>query len=137
MQGYIALIYPPDPDAAGEMGVTFPDVPGCTTCAPTFAGAVEAAREALSGHLAVMRADGDEIPAPRTWEAIAADPEFAGEVSAATPQLITPRLVPGERVRVNITIDRGLLRRADEAADARGLTRSGLIEAALTDAIEA
>ncbi|WP_162596220.1 ribbon-helix-helix protein, CopG family [Methylobacterium sp. 17Sr1-1] len=40
-------------------------------------------------------------------------------------------------MRVNITIDKGLLRQADEAAQARGLTRSGLIEDALAATIGA
>lgn len=42
-------------------------------------------------------------------------------------QLVIP-FVPGERLRINITIDKRLLCIADEAA---GLTRSGFIERAL------
>jgi metal-responsive CopG/Arc/MetJ family transcriptional regulator len=38
-------------------------------------------------------------------------------------------------MRLNITIDKGLLRVADEAADAAGLTRSCFIERALETAI--
>ncbi|WP_244535575.1 ribbon-helix-helix protein, CopG family [Methylorubrum salsuginis] len=34
-------------------------------------------------------------------------------------------------MRINITIDKGLLRVADEAAEARGLNRSAYIERAL------
>lgn len=39
------------------------------------------------------------------------------------------RFTPGERLR--ITVDKGLLRVADEAAEAAGLTRSGFIDRAL------
>ncbi|WP_432443172.1 ribbon-helix-helix protein, CopG family [Methylobacterium aquaticum] len=62
---------------------------------------------------------------------------MAEERQGATLQLITPRARTGERVRINITIDKGLLRQADEVAEARGVTRSGLIEAALTATIPA
>jgi metal-responsive CopG/Arc/MetJ family transcriptional regulator len=39
--------------------------------------------------------------------------------------------MPAERVRINITIDKGLLRVADEAAEAEGMNRSAFIERAL------
>lgn len=129
MQGYIALIFPPD--ETKQLAVTFPDVPGCATFAPDFAEAVARANEALSGHLAFLRAEGDPVPAPRTLEAIAADPEFADDVREAMPQLIVPRALSGERVRVNIMLDKGLLRQIDDLAEAEGATRSGLIETAL------
>jgi metal-responsive CopG/Arc/MetJ family transcriptional regulator len=44
--------------------------------------------------------------------------------------------VPGERLRINITIDKGLPRAADEVAEAAGLTRSGFIERALEAATD-
>lgn len=135
MQGYLALVHAPD--AGSEWGVTFPDVPGCATGGVTFEEAVVAAREALSGHLAALRADGEPVPAPRDLARIMASPSEKSEVEGAYVQLVFPRDVPGERVRVNITIDKGTLRRADEAAEARGLTRSALIEAALTKLVDA
>lgn len=74
------------------------------------------------------------LAAPRTWAAISADPEALP--AGALAQLVTPRRVPGERLRINITIDKGLLRVADEAAEAAGLTRSGFIERALEAATD-
>lgn len=44
--------------------------------------------------------------------------------------------MPGERLRINITIDKGLLRVDDEAAEAAGLTRSGFIERTLEAATD-
>ena len=67
-------------------------------------------------------------PSPHLGE-ISADLEAIPKGSLA--QLITHRRVPDERLRINITIDKGLLRVADEAAEAAGLTRSGFIERAL------
>ncbi len=135
MQGYIAIIQPPD--RSGDYAVVFPDVPGCASCGETFASAVEAGREALSLHLGSMRADGEALPVARSYETIVADPDWTEERQGAMLPLITPRALTGERVRVNITIDKGLLRQADEAAEARGLTRSGLIEDALAATIGA
>lgn len=135
MDGYIAFIHPPE--GGSSWGVVFPDVPGCVSAGDTFEEAVVNAREALSGHLAALHADGDPIPAPRSFEEIAADPEEAEDAHGAVVQLVFPRQVATERVRVNITIDKSLLRRTDEEAEAKGMTRSGLIETALSRLIDA
>jgi predicted RNase H-like HicB family nuclease len=46
--------------------VSFPDVPGCISAGDTLDEALASAAEALVGHLALLRADGDAIPAPRS-----------------------------------------------------------------------
>jgi predicted RNase H-like HicB family nuclease len=130
--GFIALIHPPV--NGSSYGVGFPDVPGCASGGPTFADAVRMAEEALSGHLAMLRADGDPLPRPRTLEQLSGDPEVADDLKNAIPQVVVPRLVKAEKVRVNISIDRAVLRQADEFAEAHGLTRSGLIERSLEKA---
>jgi predicted RNase H-like HicB family nuclease len=134
MNSYIGLIHPPI--GTSEWGVTFPDIPGCVSEGASFEAAAEAAREALSGHLAMLVTDGIEPPQARTLAQLHADPSVADDLDGAMVQLIAPRRVPGERVRVNIMIDKGLLRLTDEAAEARGLSRSAFIEAALTSAAE-
>ncbi|CAM3221285.1 MULTISPECIES: type II toxin-antitoxin system HicB family antitoxin [Methylobacterium] len=134
MNSYIALIHPPIGTSA--WGVTFPDVPGCISAGPSFEAAVDAAREALSGHLAVLGSDGVAPPSSRTLSELHADPTVAEDLDGAMVQLIAPRRVPGERVRVNIMIDKGLLRLTDEAAEEKGLSRSAFIEAALISAAE-
>ncbi|SFI06130.1 type II toxin-antitoxin system HicB family antitoxin [Methylobacterium brachiatum] len=134
MTPYIGLIHPPI--GTSEWGVTFPDVPGCTSGGPSFEAAVESAREALSGHLAMLASDGLAPPPPRTLAELRADPTLAEDLEGAMVQLIVPRRVPGERVRVNIMIDKGLLRLTDEAAEERGLSRSAFIEAALVSAAD-
>ncbi|MCJ2019648.1 type II toxin-antitoxin system HicB family antitoxin [Methylobacterium sp. E-065] len=134
MTAYIALLHPPV--GVSEWGVTFPDVPGCVSAGPSFEAAADAAREALSGHLAMVIADGAPLPPARTLSELRTDPSVAEDLKDALLQLVIPRRVPGERVRINIMIDKGLLRLTDEAAEARGLTRSAFIEAALTSAAE-
>ena len=58
---YIALIHK---DLDSDYGVTFPDLPGCTSGGDTFEEAREMAREALALHLEGMAADGEYIPPP-------------------------------------------------------------------------
>lgn len=43
-----------------------PDLPGCVTTGATVEETIANMREAIAGHLAVMREYGDPIPAPRT-----------------------------------------------------------------------
>jgi predicted RNase H-like HicB family nuclease len=43
-----------------------PDLPGCITTGPTLPDTKRLMREAISGHLSVMREYGDPIPEPTT-----------------------------------------------------------------------
>jgi predicted RNase H-like HicB family nuclease len=74
MKGYIALVHK---DEGTSYGVSFPDVPGCIAAGDTFEEAVALAAEALAGHLALMRADGDPIPAPRSYDQLKHDQSFS------------------------------------------------------------
>jgi len=60
MAAYIALVHK---DAGTSYGVSFPDVPGCISAGDSFEQAVANAAEALAGHFAAMKADGDPLPA--------------------------------------------------------------------------
>ena len=46
------------------ISISFPDLPGCLTCADTDEEAVRMAEEALGLHLWGMERDGDDIPEP-------------------------------------------------------------------------
>jgi predicted RNase H-like HicB family nuclease len=87
MAGYVALIHK---DAGTSYGVSFPDVPGCISAGDTIEEAIVNAAEALGGHLALMRADGDPIPAPRSMPAIKADPDLADDLAGAQVKQIEP-----------------------------------------------
>jgi predicted RNase H-like HicB family nuclease len=84
MTAYLAFIHPPE--NRSSWGVTFPDLPGCTSGGDTFEDAVAQAHDALSGHLAALRMDGDPIPPPRTYEQVLK--EEAEEADSAVVQLI-------------------------------------------------
>ena len=88
MPGYIALVHK---DEGTSYGVSFPDVPGCIAAGDTFEEAVANAAEALSFHFAGMRADGDVVPAPRSFEDLKHDPEFVDDSADAIVTMVTPQ----------------------------------------------
>ena len=51
-------------------GAYVPDLPGCVGLGFTLEETKKVIREALEQHLAAMRADGDEIPAPSHVELV-------------------------------------------------------------------
>jgi predicted RNase H-like HicB family nuclease len=88
MAGYIALVHK---DEGTSYGVSFPDVRGCISAGDTFEEAVANAAEALAGHFALMKADGEAIPAPRSFEQLKRDPNFAEDSADAIVTMVTPR----------------------------------------------
>jgi predicted RNase H-like HicB family nuclease len=78
-------------DEGTSYGVSFPDVPGCIAACDTFEEAVAKAAEALAGHFALMKADGDINPAPRAFEQLRHDPEFVEDRADAIVTMVTPR----------------------------------------------
>ncbi|HTP93486.1 MAG TPA: type II toxin-antitoxin system HicB family antitoxin [Xanthobacteraceae bacterium] len=88
MAGYIALVHK---DLGTSYGVSFPDVPGCIAAGDTFEEAITNASDALTSHFAVMKADGDAIPAPRSFEQLRCDPDFAEDSADAIVTMVTPR----------------------------------------------
>jgi predicted RNase H-like HicB family nuclease len=93
MAGYIALVHK---DEGTSYGVSFPDVPGCISAGDTFEEAVANAAEALGGHLALMRTDGDKIPSPRTFEELKCDRNFLDDAADAIVTVVQPQRTPAE-----------------------------------------
>lgn len=90
MASYIALVHK---DNGTSYGVSFPDVPGCISAGDTFEQALANAAEALTGHLALIAADGDPLPRPRSFEALQRDPAFADDSAGAIVAVVTPQPV--------------------------------------------
>src|SRR5688500_7599881 len=104
MQRYIALVDQELRKGRALWGVSFPDFPGCVAVGDSFQSAVDSAAEALRFHVEGMLADGLSIPEPRELEAIAADAEWAEELSAAAVTCLVPLLPPSKAPeRVNIS----------------------------------
>jgi predicted RNase H-like HicB family nuclease len=87
MAGYVALVHK---DEGTSYGVSFPDVPGCISAGDTLDDALANAAEALAGHLALMRADGEAEPKARSLEAIRADAELADDLEGAIVRKVSP-----------------------------------------------
>ncbi len=126
---YYALIHAPEGDTA--WGVTFPDLPGCTSAGDSFEDALRQAEDALSGHIAALAADGDIVPAPRAYAELTDDAEVQQDLAEGAVLQSVPYQQISARTRINIMIDAGLLADTDRAAEEEGRTRSGYIENAL------
>lgn len=86
--GYIALVHK---DKDTSYGVSFPDVPGCISAGDTFEEAIDNASQALAGHLAIMKADGDPIPSARSLEELKQDAEFVNDSVDAVVTFVAPQ----------------------------------------------
>jgi len=94
--------------AADGYSVFFPDLPGCTSAGATLQEAARNAEQALDGHLLVSVEHGDQIAAPSELDAIEHDPEV-DEIA----RILVRAERPGRAIRVNITLDEGLLAAID------------------------
>lgn len=111
----VTAYYPAIIERGSEgFGVFFPDLPGCVSAGATIQDAARNAEEALDGHLAVSAEHGDVIPDPSDLDTIEHDPNV-DEVA----RLLVRAERPGKAVRLNITLDEGLLSRIDRIASNR------------------
>ena len=119
---YLAALTPDTED--GGYTVAFPDFPGCFTEGTDPDDAVAMAADALASHVAGMRKSGMPVPDPTPLATIVRD--MPGAALAYVP-LIEDR---GQTMRVNLSLDSGIVAAIDAAARERGATRSGFIAAA-------
>ena len=113
---------------AGEYGVVIPDLPGCTAMGKTIDEALRNAVEAAGAWAEDARLSGEALPAPRAIEALRADPEVAEALAAGGVLASVPVIVDlATPTKANVSLDKGLLMAIDEAAAARGITRSAFM----------
>lgn len=124
----MATVYYPAIIERGEagFGVFFPDLPGCVSAGDTIQEAAEAAEEALSGHLAVSIEHGDTIVEPTPLDQVQVDDDI-DEVG----RILVRGERPGKFVRVQITLEDGLLARIDRVASNRSRFLADAARAAL------
>lgn len=121
------VFYPAIVERAGAgYSVFFPDLPGCTSAGATVQEAARNAEEALDGHLIVSAEHGDAIADPSELDAIERDPEV-DEVA----RILVRAEKPGRSVRINVTLDEGLLAAIDRIAK----NRSGFLADAARSAL--
>jgi HicB-like antitoxin of HicAB toxin-antitoxin system len=78
------------------------------------------------------------LPKPRSIEAIRKDPDVARDLAEGGVLAVVPLVMEtGRPVKANLSLDAGLLAAIDEAAAARGLTRSAFLASAAREKIAA
>lgn len=108
-------IYPAIVERAGDgFSVFFPDLPGCTSAGSTIQQAALNAEEALAGHLLVTAQHGEQIADPSSLDRILPDADVE-EVA----RILVRAERPGRSVRLNITLDEGLVAAIDRVAKNR------------------
>jgi len=117
-----ALVHEED----GTYGVSFPDFPGCVSGGRTLDEALARGQEALAFHIAGIIEDGDPLPLLRSLGELKADPVFVEDSEGAAIAAV-PVELPGQAVRVNVSIDERLLESIDRAARAAGQSRSAFL----------
>ncbi len=83
-------------------------------------------------------ADGEALPAPRSFDQIAKQSDVAEALKQGAALAIVPLLIEtGRPVKANLSLDAWLLAAIDDAAAARGLTRSAFLSSAAREKIAA
>ncbi|UEM01772.1 type II toxin-antitoxin system HicB family antitoxin [Skermanella rosea] len=105
--------------------VSFPDVPGCVSHGATLEELAANAEAALALHLAESAEDGRDLPVPSALGDTPVDPD-----EPEVCRLLVRAELPGKSVRINISMDEGLLTAIDAEAKRRDTSRSGFLSAA-------
>jgi len=121
MLTYIGIVHQ---EGKSDYGVSFPDFPGCVTAGKSLKDLHLLAKEALDFHIEGMKADGELLPAPSSYETITADPSFADAKAFIS---VSVKGVASKVVRVNISLPEYMLKKIDKAAKAKGINRSALL----------
>ncbi len=120
----------------GAFGLWVPDMPGCTSMGETVDELLQNAQEALRLWAEDALADCEALPVPRGFEEIAKEPDVAEALKEGAALAIVPLLIEtGRAVKANLSLDAWLLAAIDDAAAARGLTRSAFLSSAAREKI--
>jgi len=129
MANYIAVVHK---DPKSDFGVSFPDFPGCITAGTSIDEAKDMANDALSLHVKGLIEDGEDIPNPSKLEDIMENPEYS---DSAAILVVSISEAKARSVRVNITVPEDMLRKIDNIAKQRGMSRSSFLVNAAQNAI--
>jgi predicted RNase H-like HicB family nuclease len=104
--------------------LTFPDFPGVTSVAKKFADVMRQAKDALATAVEDMEQDGEALPPSVEEDAL---PDYDRTAFHDPRTLLVPVETTGRALRVNISLDEGLLARIDDVSKRTGLSRSALL----------
>ncbi len=129
MRYYIALVHE---DEGSGFGVSFPDVPGVFSAADDIADLIPNAAEALN-----LLAEDEPLPVARSLEEVRLDPDVAAELARGAFLVAVPFIENDAKiVRINVSMESGMVKAIDAAASARNLTRSAFLAQAARHEIE-
>jgi predicted RNase H-like HicB family nuclease len=133
MKQYVAVVEK-DPDSA--FGIWFPDVEGCFSAGDTLEQASANAAAALRQHVEALESAGRAVPQARSMDDVLRDKDVRKATSKGAILFAVPLLSDaGRTVRVNVSLDKGLVDQIDAAASKRGLTRSAFLAQAAREKI--
>jgi predicted RNase H-like HicB family nuclease len=133
MKQYVAVVEK-DPDSA--FGVWFPDVEGCFSAGDSLEGASANAAVALRQHVEALESAGRTVPDARPMDDVLRDKDVRKAMKSGAILIAVPLLSDaGRTVRINISLDKGLVDQIDDAASKRGLTRSAFLAQAAREKI--
>ncbi len=112
------------PDGKG-FSIRFPSFKGTTSHADTRHDVFRQAADALATIVEAMEADGEALPLP--WEEQDGGACLYAQHPQASQAMLVPVDVAGRALRVNISLNEGLLARIDDVARRTGTSRSALI----------
>jgi predicted RNase H-like HicB family nuclease len=133
MVRYVAVV---ESSRKRRYGAWFPDLPGCIAVGRSIEELSRNAADAIRLWAEDAIAAGEDLPAPKSLDALNALQDVRESLSRGATFLCIPLLVEtGRPAKANISLDAGLLQSIDEAAKARGLTRSAFLASAAREKI--
>lgn len=129
MRYYIGVVHK---DEDSSFGVSFPDVPGVFSAADDMAELIPQAADALA-----LFCEDEDLPPPRGLEEVRRDPEVMASLGSGAFLVAVPFIENDARiVRINVSMESGMVKAIDAAASARNLTRSAFLAQAARREIE-
>ena len=104
--------------------IIFPAFPGVTSVAETFADVMRQAKDALASTVEDMAKDHEALPPSIEEDAV---PDYDRSPYHDPRALLVPVETAGRALRVNVSLDEGLLARIDDVSKRTGLSRSALL----------
>lgn len=109
-------------DDGQRYGVTVPDLAGCFSAGDSVEDALESVKEAVELHLEGLLEEGEEMPSLAPISQHQANPDYAGGVWAVVD--VDTSAFEGEAEQIDVTLPKLLIKRIDDYARAKHLTRS-------------
>lgn len=126
-------VYPAVFDYAEDgISISFPDLPGCFSCADNDAEALRMAKDALSGYMWTLEDFDDPIPNPTPFIEIQTEPNQRVQLIEVYMPLVRDA-ISAQSVKKTLTIPAWM----NEAAEKEGINFSQLLQASIKRVLKA